>query len=222
MCGACILAHMQQLFSPWKLCIYFLTAYLTYTKCVFFNKTHFFKELIITVFSFWAVMFGFSWRFGQLVASVGLILLKKSIKPPKEIEKKRITSTLVTFLTWGENAARLSLCQWNPCQLHGDTSKINDVHSVNLMDIMSGGLWMAAGRDRFVFLSRAACWWLQRGWKACLSWSTLLSRAEVGQQKPLVGELEQCCSLSQTHAETLRRGKKKVGEENPPRKWKDN
>lgn len=96
----------------------------------------------------------------------------------------------------------------------GDASKINDVHSINLMDKMSERLWMWARKafsaaNMFTSWTVCVCLRAQRGdsgWGLSLL-KHPVSRAELGQQRPLVGELERCCSL--THTGKKRRKKKK-------------
>lgn len=152
--------------------------------------------------------------------------LLKKYKIPQNLTHYS-TSTLLACVIRSENALpackQLSLCQWDPCQLHEDTSKINDVHSINLMDIMSGRLWMATRTD-FFFLS--ACVFLSWageetvGIRPRLCWSTLLSRAEVGQQKT-AGWWVGTMLLSFTNTcRKVREGKKKLGEEKSfPLNW---
>lgn len=87
----------------------------------------------------------------------------------------------------------------------GDASKINDVHSINLMDQMSESLWMwmckASPTSEWIwFTSWTVCLRAQRGdsgWGLSLL-KRPVSRAELGQQRLLVGELERCCSLTHT------------------------
>lgn len=95
----------------------------------------------------------------------------------------------------------LALCQWYPCQ-RGNPSKISDVHSINLMDQMSEFMDVSVQRPHplgvDMFTSWLVCPQAQQGdsgWGLSLRRHPV-SRAELGQQRLLVGELERCCPLT--------------------------
>lgn len=98
----------------------------------------------------------------------------------------------------------------------GDASKINVVHSINLMDKMSEMLQMWVHRaSHWVnnVYSPGLCVYGPRsgdnGWGLSLV-KHPVSRAELGQQRPLVGELERCCSLTHRKEKEKKRQEKKI------------